>query len=132
MTDSSMVIVVGASEEEFDHVKQCLSDWQCVAESLNDDGTAVSSKPATSGLFVVYAQKSEKSTLAICEQLRNSPGTSAVPILLVISRYEITQGSAVKRMGNATFIITPFKEEELCDKIEQMKKEFNNHEPSRN
>jgi hypothetical protein len=35
-------------------------------------------------------------------------------------------------MGNATFIITPFKEEELCDKIEQMKKEFNNHEPSGN
>ena len=90
------------------------------------------SNSRTAGLFVVYAQKSEKSTLAICEQLRNSPETSAVPILLVISRYEINQGSAVKRMGNATFTITPFKEEELCDKIEQMKKEFNNHEPSGN
>ncbi len=132
MVDSSMVIVVGASEEEFGHVKQCLSDWQCVAESLNDDGMAVSSMPATPGLFVIYAQKSEKSTLAICKQLRNSPDTSAVPILLVISRYETTQGSAVKRMGNATFIITPFKEEELCEKIEQLKKEFNNHEPSGN
>ena len=132
MTDSSTVIVVGASEEEFGHVKQCLSDWQCMAESLNDEGTAVSSMPATPGLFIIYAQKSEKSTLAICKQLRNPLGTSAVPILLVISRYEITQGSAVKRMGNATFIITPFKEEELCEKIEQMKKEFNNHEPSGN
>jgi PleD family two-component response regulator len=132
MTDSSVVIVVGALEEEFNHVKQCLSDWQCVAASLNDEGTAVSSMPATPGLFIVYAQKSEKNTLAICEQLRNSPETLAVPILLVISRYEMTQGSAVKRMGNATFIITPFKEEELCDKIEQMKKEFNNHEPSGN
>ncbi|MBW8002191.1 MAG: hypothetical protein FVQ80_09225 [Planctomycetes bacterium] len=132
MVDSSMVIVAGASEEEFDHVKQCLSDWQCVAESLNDGETAVSSMPVTPGLFVVYAQKSEKSTLAICEQLRNSPETLAVPILLVISRYEITQGSAVKRMGNATFIMTPFKEEELRDKIEQMKKEFNNHELSGN
>ena len=73
MADSSIVIVVGASEEEFDHIKQCLSDWQCVAASLNDEGTAVSSMPATPGLFVVYAQKSEKSTLAICEQLWNSP-----------------------------------------------------------
>ncbi len=98
-----------------------------MAESLNDGGIAVSSMSATPGLFVVYAQKSEKSTLAICEQLRNSPRTSAVPILLVISRYEITRGSAVKRMGNATFIITPFKEEELCDKIEQMKKASENH-----
>ena len=38
-----MVIVVGASEEEFGHVKQYFSDMQCVAESLNDKGTAVSS-----------------------------------------------------------------------------------------
>jgi PleD family two-component response regulator len=132
MTDSSMVIVVGASEEEFDCVKQCLSDWQCVATPLNDEGTAVSSISATPELFIVYAQKNEKDTLAICEQLRNSPGTSAVPILLAISRYEITQGSAVKRMGNATFIIAPFKEEELREKIEQMEKELGNHGPSGN
>jgi PleD family two-component response regulator len=132
MTDGSRVIVVGASEEEFDYVKQCLSDWQCVNAPLNDEGTAVSSLSATPGLFIVYAQKSEKDTLAICEQLRNSPGTSAVPILLAISRYEITQGSAVKRMGNATFIIAPFKEEELREKIEQMEKELGNHGPSGN
>ena len=126
MTSGSIAIVVGASEDEFDHIKQCLSDWQCVAASLNDDGTAVSSMPATPGLFIVYAQKSGKNTLAICEQLRNSAGNSAVPILLANSRYEITQGSTVKRMGNETFIITPFKEEELRDKIEQLKKELGN------
>ncbi len=104
-----MVVVVGASEEEFDHVKQSLSDWQCVAASLNDEKTAASSMPATPGLFIVYAQKSEKNTLAICEQLRNSPGTSAVPILLAISRYEITQGSAVERMGKCNVYHNPFQ-----------------------
>ena len=127
MTDSAMVIVVGASQEEFDHVKLCLCDRQCVAASLNDEKTALSSMPPMPGLFIVYAQKSQKNPLAICEQLRNSPESSAVPILLAISRYEIIQGYAVKRLGNAAFVIIPFKEEELRDKIEQMKKELTIH-----
>lgn len=88
--------------------------------------------PTTPGLIIVYARKTEKNTLAICGQLRNSPESSAVPILLAISRYQITQGSAVKRLGNATFIITPFQEKELRDKIEQLKKELGNHGPSGN
>jgi len=39
---------------------------------------------------------------------------------LVIGRYEITQGAAVSRMGNAGFIITPFDEKELRDKIAEL------------
>jgi len=49
-----------------------------------------------------------------------------------IGCYQITQGSAVKRLGNATFIITPFQEKKLHDKIEQLKKELGNHGPSGN
>jgi len=127
MTDSSSVIVVGASEDEFDHVKQCLSDWQCVPAPLNDEETEVFSIPAAADAFIVYARKEQEKTQAICERLRSSAECSTTPILLAINRYEITQGSAVKRMGNATFIITPFKEEELREKIEQMKKESENH-----
>jgi len=124
MTNGSIVTVVGPSEEEFDRVKQCLSDWQCVAAPLNDEETEVSSMPAAAEVITVYARKNQKNTLAICEQLRNSPECSAAPILLVINRYEISQGSAVKRMGNATFIITPFNEKELRDKIMEMQEEL--------
>jgi response regulator RpfG family c-di-GMP phosphodiesterase len=124
MTSGSIAIVVGASAEELDHVKQCLSDWQCVDAPLNDEETEVSSMPAAAEVIIVYARKSPKNTLAICEQLRNSPECSGAPILLVINRYEISQGSGVKRMGNATFIITPFNEKELRDKIMEIKKEL--------
>jgi len=48
MPSGSIAIVAGASAEEFDHVKQCLSDWQCVAAPLNDEETEVSSMPAAS------------------------------------------------------------------------------------
>jgi len=124
MTSGSMAIVVGASAEEFDHVKQCLSNWQCVAAPLNDEETEVSSMPAAAEVIIIYARKNPKNTLAICEQLRNSPECSGAPMLLVINRYEISQGSAVKRMGNATFIIIPFNEKELRDKIIEAKKEL--------
>lgn len=102
MPSGSIAIVVGASAEEFDHVKQCLSDWQCVAAPLNDEETEVSSMPAAAEVIIVYARKKPKKTPAICEQLRNSPECSGAPMLLVINRHEISQGSAVKRMGNAT------------------------------
>ena len=115
-----MVLVVGASAEELAHVEQCLTDWRCVSVSLNSEETGVSSIPQGAKLIIAYARKVGKNTLGICEQFRNAPESSTVPILLVIGRYEIPQGSRVRQMGNATFIITPFGEKELRDKITEL------------
>ncbi|MCD4699442.1 MAG: hypothetical protein K8R91_02585, partial [Phycisphaerae bacterium] len=67
--------------------------------------------------FREAAAGAEKETLAICEQIRNAPETSDAPILLVISRYLISQVHAVRRMGNVVFIMTPFDEKQMRDKI---------------
>ena len=121
MVSGLTALVVGASGEEFAHVEQCLSDWQCVKAPLDDDEeTVVSSIPTAASLMIVYARKDGKSTLAICEQLRNAPEGSAVPLLLVIGRYEITQAIEVKRLGEATFIIKSFGEKSLRDKIAEL------------
>ena len=122
MAGNCIAIVVGPSEEEFSHVEQCLADWQCMNASLRDEQMAVSSIPETAELCVVYARKDQKSTLALCEQPRGSPGNSDVPILLVISRYELPQGNSVERMGNAAFIITPFDRDELREKTAELLK----------
>ena len=76
--------------------------------------------PEEARIILVYTRKEQKNTLTICEHLRNSPENSATPILLAISRYEIPQGNAVKRMGNAAFIMTPFGEKELRDTIHNL------------
>ena len=114
--DDPTALIVGASAEELAHAEKCLSGWQCVAVTVDDETDA---RPASGapGLVVVYARKDEKETLGVCRQLRNAPETSDAPILLVISRYLISQGNAVKRMGNADFIMTPFDEKEMRDKI---------------
>ncbi len=112
-----MALVIGASAEELAHVKECLADWECVNVPLEDGGTGVSPIPATAKLLIVYARKEEKRTFAVCEQLRGTAESKATPILLVIGRYEITQGTAVSRMGSAGFIITPAEEKELREKI---------------
>ena len=122
MAGNCRAIVMGASEDQLAHVGQCLSDWECVNGPLNDDESAVSSIPPAARLMIVYARKQQKDTLAICEQLRSSPGNSAVPILLVIDRYEITQGNAVARMGNAMLIIAPFDEDKLREKTTELLK----------
>jgi len=112
----SMALVVGASAEELEHVRDCLTGWCCAAMDVDGgtDGCSPSGRPE---LIVLYARKAEKETLAICEQLRNAPETSDAPILLVISRYLISQAHAVKRIGNASFIMTPFDEKQMHGKI---------------
>ena len=122
MAGNCRAIVMGASEDQLAHVGQCLSDWECVNGPLNDDESAVSSIPPAAKLIIVYARKSHKKTLAICEQLRNPPESTPLPMLLVISRYELPQGYAVERMGNATFIITPFDQNELREKTSELLK----------
>ena len=123
MASRSTAVVVGASEEELAHVQGCLSDWECVAAAPNDEETGVSSIPPATKLMIVYAQKQQKDTLAICEQLRSSPGNSAVPILLLIGWYEIAQqGYAAERMGNVMLIIAPFDEDKLREKTAELLK----------
>ena len=116
--DDPIALVVGASAEELAHVRECLSGWR-VAVGDVDGGADGCSLPERPGLIVVYARKAEKETFAVCERLRNAPETSDAPIPLVISRYLISQGHAVKRMGNGGFIMTPFDEKQMRDRIEE-------------
>jgi len=120
MANSPIAIVSGASAEEFVHLQKCLPDWQRQIAPPNDADTTLSWFPSTVELIVVYAQKEQRQTQAVCEQFRNSPISSAVPILLVLGRYEIPQANVVRCMDNATFIITPFNEGELQDKIVEL------------
>ena len=117
MTNDSVLLIVGASAEEFDHAKQCFPTWRCVAATLDDNQTIVSATSEAVRLILVYAGKTEKQTLAVCQQLRNAPETSDTPILLVVSRYMIGQTHPVKRMGNAGFIMTPFNEQQIRERI---------------
>ncbi len=112
----SIALVVGAPAEDLEHVRECLTGWCCAAMDVDGgtDGCPPSGRPE---LIVLYARKAEKETLAICEQFRNAPETSDTPILLVISRYLISQAHPVKRMGNANFIMTPFDEKQMRGKI---------------
>jgi DNA-binding response OmpR family regulator len=52
--------------------------------------------------------------------MRAIAGRADIPILLVIGRYEIAQGIAVRQMGNATFVLLPFSPQQLREKIEEL------------
>ena len=88
--------------------------------AINEKQAVVSVIRSEAKVAVVYARREQDSTLAICDRLRNSPESSAVPILLVVGRYDITQGHAVSQKGNATFIICPFEETSLLDTLDEL------------
>jgi|GEM_PF-2384539 len=112
-------LVVGAFAGELAHVQHCLPDWRCLIVPLDEKGIKASMIPSGADLVIVYAQIRKADTLSICNQLRRAPETSSVPILLVVHRHAVVQGNAVKRLGNAAFIIPPFSPQEIRDRIGQ-------------
>jgi CheY-like chemotaxis protein len=79
MSESQIALVVRASVDQLAHLQECLPDWECVSVPLNDEETAIRSIRTAPTLAIVYARKEEKNTLAVCEQLRNSPQSSTTP-----------------------------------------------------
>jgi len=71
--------------------------------------------------MLVYAQEEQRDTIAICEQLRKDPEGATAPILLVIDRYKMSQFYELRRrMKNIRSIVTPFDQEEIHTRIEEI------------
>ena len=118
MGNSPTILVVGATLEQAAQVKDCLPDWGCLQVSLSDEGKpSVSPTTSKPTVILVFARKEQEKTVSICEEIRNLPEIASVPILLAVGTYDITRGNAVKRMGNAEFVTTPFTEKSLRAKI---------------
>jgi len=59
--------------------------------------------------------------LLFCEQLRKDPEGVTAPILLVIGRYKMSQFYELRRrMENIRSIVTPFDQEEIHTRIEEI------------
>ncbi len=55
------------------------------------------------------------------KKLRKDPEGATAPILIVIGRYKMSQYYELRRrMENITSIITPFKQEEIRTRIEEI------------
>jgi len=117
MANSSRAVILGASVEQFSHIHKCLPAWECVNLPLDGRATMASLDCKEIRLAVLYARKSPENTVFICKSIRDSEDFSNVPILLVISRYQMGQANAVRDMANVNFIIAPFTEKELHEKI---------------
>ncbi len=122
MNTNPIILVVGATYKESIHIEKCFIDWKYEAVLLNEETSGITAPiPKSPILMLVYAQEEQKDTIAICEQLRKDPEGATAPFLLVIDRYKINQFHELRRrMENITSIITPFEQEEIHIKIDEI------------
>ncbi len=122
MNSNSAILIVGATPEETIHIETCLKDWKYDVIPLNVKGTGIDSPiPKTPIMMLVYAQKDPKNTIGICEQLLKYPDGATTPILLVVGRYKMSQFYELRRrVENIASIITPFNQEEIRTKIDEI------------
>ena len=122
MDTNPIILVVGATHKESIHIEKCFIDWKYEVVLLNEETSGIVAPiPKSPILMLVYAQEEQKDTIAICEQLRKDPEGATAPILLVIDRYKISQFHELRRrMENISSIITPFDQEEIHAKIDEI------------
>jgi len=115
----STILVVGPTTQEFAHVVNCLSDWDCLLCPVDEDSTTISppTPTPTPNVILVCARKEPERTVSICGQLWNRYGIADLPILLAVNKYAIAQGHEIRRLGKSDFIITPFTERFLREKV---------------
>lgn len=71
----------------------------------------------------MFAQAEEAVTLSICRELRAIfAEPEPVLILVAVSRYSVEQGSAVRDLGRADFVLLPLNRELIRNKVDEMLK----------
>ncbi len=122
MDANPIILVVGATRKESIHIEKCLMEWKYEAVLLNAGTSGIAAPiPKSSIIMLVYAQEEQKDTIAICEQLRKDPEGATVPILLLISRYKMSQFYELRRrMKKIASIVPPFDQEEIRTRIDEI------------
>ncbi len=122
MNTNPIILIVGATRKESIHIEKCLMDWKYEAVLLNEETSGIAAPiPKSSIIMLVYAQEEQKDTIAICEQLRKDPEGATVPTLLFIGGYKMSQFYELRRrMENITSIVTPFDQEEIRTRINEI------------
>ena len=114
-------MVVATSPAEVATIREALPGWECAAARLSEDGEAIAFPIAGSpDVAVVFGVADPAKAAVLCRELRETPATSRMPILLAISRYQLSHGNAVRNLGNASFILAPFDDQELRGKIDDL------------
>jgi response regulator RpfG family c-di-GMP phosphodiesterase len=122
MNTNPIILVVGATRKESIHIEKCLMDWKYEAVFLDEETSGIAAPiPKSPILILVSAQEEQKDTIAICEQLRKDHEGVTAPILLVKGKYKMSQFYELRRhTKNITSIVTPFDEEEIQTRIEEI------------
>ncbi len=113
---------MGATGKENIHIEKCLMDWKYEVTPLKENESGiVAAIPKSTNLMLVFARKKPKDTIVVCEQLRKDAEGSEAPILLVKGRYKMSHIYELRRcMENISHIITPFSQEEIRTKIDEV------------
>ena len=119
MACTRTALVVAATTNEHEYTRACLPDW--ALEPVTLDGVATLATLSSAPSIVLFrARGDERSASIAIRQLRANPLLKAVPILMVIGRYEIDLRSAIDGVCDTSFIIAPYTEGEVRAKIEEL------------
>ena len=89
-------------------------EWITAPPDWNPENTANDQTQDTADALLFFARiHEEERALELCRQIRETKALDEIPLILVISVFQMPLGNNVAKLPNAAFIFSPLKEAEL-------------------
>lgn len=120
----SALLLIEPEPEQVEQLEKGLPGWKCMVggERDVDHVEELANEVDSLDAILVYAQTHEEDrALRLCEHLRQRPDASRIPLLVVITIYQMMLGNSVKKgLPNSDFVFRPIDTENLRGRIDQL------------
>jgi len=121
--DSCAVLLVDCTAEEVAQLRKDMPGWLWI-EAPKGWPFDFETRPTDQSLdaIIVFARRDrEAQALDVCKHICQEKTMKGVPLLVAISRYQMSLVNKLKQLPRGQFIFTPIDENSLSDTLDEIK-----------
>ena len=121
MNNNNTILIVDDSGTELQHLKKILEDagYKTIQASSGNEAIAVTEKMKPDAIMLDIIMDDGDGYKA-CRSIKKNPNTTETPIIMVSSKDNPADIQWATRLGAADYIIKPYENEEVLEKIESI------------
>ena len=108
MSRKSKVLVIGMDEKNLSVIRECLSECDVATMDMEEGQDKVNiPDKAKPDLIILNGQSERQRSLALCKELKTSPTTGSILLVVVFDRHQATQIQYVLEAGAEKCMVKP-------------------------
>ncbi len=119
MSDKSTVLIADDSDTQLAHLKSILeaAGYQTITANSGNEAIALSESMSPDAILLDIIMEDGDGYKA-CRTIKKNPALSNTPIIMVSSKSNPVDKQWAKQLGAAEYIVKPYEDSEVLDKLE--------------